>query len=247
MKVLFKQKQWIVIQAIFVIISIIAGISIKAHTKEPVGGLAMGLHFIASTTEYGIPIFFILFSDLLFNVEYLQGTFLTHLTCGQSRRVWMLKKSITFYMFILLQILITLVLISLVTGALLGHFGLQGLKELDKTVYNMKTTELVRGIGLNTLRIFMFVSFAVFVSTLLPGKLVIGSIASIGAIFIIMRIMADLYHTYKDSKVMDFVVRNFFFENPTKLAWVFGILWVLIFTWLSIERVNRVEIASRGA
>ncbi len=207
----------------------------------------MGLHFITSTKEDAIPIIFILFSDLLFNVEYVQGTFLTHLTCGQSRRVWMLKKSISFYMFIFLQLLIAIFSISLGAGIITMHFGLNG---IDTTVIqNMKITEVLIGfaeVGLNALlRTLMFVSLAVFVSPLLPGKLVAGSIASIGAIFMITRITGILYQSYKNSKVIDFIIRNLFFENPTKFAWVIGILWVLIFTWLSMEWINRVEIASR--
>ncbi len=207
----------------------------------------MGLHFITSTKEDAIPIIFILFSDLLFNVEYVQGTFLTHLTCGQSRRVWMLKKSIIFYMFIFLQLLIAIFSISLGAGIITMHFGLNG---IDTTVIqNMKITEVLIGfaeVGLNALlRTLMFVSLAVFVSPLLPGKLVAGSIASIGAIFMITRITGILYQSYKNSKVIDFIIRNLFFENPTKFAWVIGILWVLIFTWLSMEWINRVEIASR--
>jgi len=207
----------------------------------------VGLHFITSTKEDAIPIIFILFSDLLFNVEYVQGTFLTHLTCGQSRRVWMLKKSISFYMFIFLQLLIAIFSISLGAGIVTMHFGLNG---IDTTVIqNMKITEVLIGfaeVGLNALlRTLMFVSLAVFVSPLLPGKLVAGSIASIGAIFMITRITGILYQSYKNSKVIDFIIRNLFFENPTKFAWVIGILWVLIFTWLSMEWINRVEIASR--
>jgi len=247
MKILFKQKQWVVVQAIFAIISIISVIGIKAEVKGPVGGLAVGLHFIAHTTEYTIPILFILFSDLAFNVEYIQGTFLTHLICGESRRVWMLKKSISFYLFVLLQFFITFVLISLITGALFGHFGLQGLKYVDETLYNMNTIEIARGIGLNILRTLMFVSLAVFVSSLLPGKLVIGSVTSIGVIFIMIKITAILYRAYQNNKVVGFLIHNVWFEDPTKFTWVFGILWLIIFTWFSMERVKRVEIASRGA
>jgi len=247
MKILFKQKQWVAIQAILVILGVISGLAIKAEFKEPAGGLAIGLHFIADTHEYITPILFILLSDLVFNVEYIQGTFLTHLTCGQNRKVWMLKKSVSFYVFVLLQFFITFILVSLAAGMITGHFGLQGLKGVDETLYNMKTIELVRGIGLNILRTFMFVSLGVFVSALIPGKLVIGSVTSIGAISIMMMITQSLYQVYKNNKVMDFVIHNIYFENPTKFAWICGILWLIVFTLLSMERVKRVEIASRGA
>ena len=246
MKILFKQKQWVIVQGIFVIIAVITGIAIKAEIKEPVGGLAIGLHFIADTHEYITPILFILLSDLIFNVEYIQGTFLTHLLCGQSRKVWMLKKSVNFYLFVLLQFVITFALVSLVAGIITGHFGIEGLKDVDPDLFNMKTIEMARGIGLNILRTLMFVSLGVFVSTLIPGTLVIGSVTSIGAISIMM-ITQSLYQAYKNNKVMDFVIHNIYFENPTKFAWICGILWLVIFTLLSMERVKRVEIANRGA
>jgi hypothetical protein len=247
MKILFKQKQWMVVQGIFLIIAVISALAIKLQVKEPVGGLAVGLHFIADTHAYVIPILFIILSDLAFNVEYAQGTFLTHLTCAQSRRAWMLKKSLNFYFFVLLQFFITFALVSLAAGIITGHFGLQGLKSIDETLYNIKTIELVRAIGLNILKTLMFVSLAVFVTTLIPGKLVVGSITSIGIIFIMMMVTQSLYQVYKNNKVVDFVIHNIWFENPTKFAWVYGILWLAILTSLSIECVKRVEIASRGA
>ncbi len=218
---------------------------IKAEIREPVGGLAIGLQMIMDYHSYNIPIFFILLSDLAFNVEYVQGTFLTHLLCGQSRKVWMLKKSLSFYVFILLQFFITFVLVSLTAGIITRYFGLQGLNKI-LLENSMKTMELVSGIGINILRTLMFVSLAVFVSTLLPGKLVVGSIASIGGIFILMIFTMEFANIYKNSKVINFIIKNIWLEDPKK-SWIYGILWLVIFTWLSIERVKRVEIASRGA
>jgi len=248
MKILFKQKQWVVVQVIFVILGIILGIVGLVNEKMfkvPIGGLTLGLQMIIRNGS-SIPIFFILLSDLVLNVEYVQGTFLTHLLCGQSRKVWMLKKSLNFYVFVLLQFLITFALLSLAAGIITGHFGLEGLRDPDTILYNVKTVELVREIGLDILRMLMFVSFGVFVSTLLPGRLVVGSIASIGVIFIMMMLTEGLGYIYKNSKFLNFVAKNVWLEDP-KESWIAGILWLVIFTWLTIEQVKRVEIASRGA
>jgi len=253
MKILFKQKQWLFVQAIFVIVGVITGIVAKAVIiKGPVGGLAVGLQFISNPTEYTIPILFILFSDLAFNVEYIQGTFLTHLICGQSRRVWMLKKSISFYIFLLLQLLIALLSISLGAGVITGHFGLEGI-DTRAILQNVKITEVFKEefvlLSLTILKTVVFVSFGVFVTTLLPGKLVIGSVTSIGAIFIGMKVTALSAHTSLwNSEIMRRIIHIVWMQEPKGAgSWIFGILVLVIFTWFSMERVKRVEIASRGA
>jgi len=251
MKILFKQKQWMVVQGIFLIIAVISALAIKSQFKEPVGGLAIGLHFIANTTEYAIPIFFIILSDLAFNVEYVQGTFLTHLICAQSRRVWMLKKSLNFYFFVLLQFFITFALVSLAAGIITGHFGLQGID--PTTSQNIKISEMLREgfviVSLSILRILVFVAFGVLVTTLLPGMSVVGSIASIGVIFILAKITTLLAHTsFGKREVISRIIDIIWMQNLKSIwSWAFGILSLVIFTWLTIERVKRIEIASRGA
>ncbi|MGC8979200.1 hypothetical protein [Caldisericum sp.] len=245
MKILFKQKHWIVVQTIFFILAILMSIGFMKEVDKPVGGLAIGLHMIANTHEYAIPILFILFSDLIFNVEYVYGTFLSYLLCGQSRRRWMLKKSISFYIFILLQFSITFIAVSLVSGLILGHIGFEGLKSVDSELYQMSTINIIKAIGLNILKTFIFVSIAVFISTLFPHKLVIGSVTSIGLFFIMIKIMSILHEVNSNKKLFDLIARSFFLENPTKSAIILGVFWFLFFTWLSIERVSRIEIVNR--
>jgi len=246
MKTLFRQKQWMVIQVIFVFIGVIFAVTVRAGIKSPVGGLGIGLHFIADTYEYTIPIFSILLSDLVLNVEYAQGTFLTSLSCGQSRKVWMLNRSVTFYLFVLLQFFMTFAVMSLSASIITGHVGLEGLKDLDSRLYSMTALEVTRGIGLNMLRTLMFVSLAVFVTTLLPGKLIVGSITSIGTIFVMIQISMELVHGYRNSNVIALLVKEIWLEDPAR-SWIWGILWFALFAWLSIERVKRIEVPSRGA
>ncbi len=247
MKVLFKQKQWIVVQITFVLLGIVLGLLGLLNERDlelQLGGLAMSLSFFARNST--VPVFFILFSDLAFNLEYVQGTFLTHLLCGQSRKVWMLKQYVNFYVFVLLQFFITFVLVSLVAGAVTGHFGLEGLDSmlLDN---KMGAMDLVKGMGVSVLFTIMLVSLGTFVTTLLPGRLLVGSIISIGAISILSGVTAGLAHVYKGSKVVTFIINNVFLENPNRTSWIYGILWIAIFTWLSAERVKRLEITNRGA
>jgi hypothetical protein len=251
MKILFKQKQWIAMQGIFVIVGMTTGIIVRTIFRKPVGGLAVSFHFISNTTEYTIPILFIILSDLAFNVEYAQGTFLTHLTCAQSRRAWMLKKSLNFYFFVLLQFFITFALVSLAAGIITGHFGLQGID--PTTLQNIKISEMLREgfltVSLSILRVLVFVAFGVLVTTLLPGRFLVGSIASIGVIFILAKITTLLAHTsFGKREVISRIIDIIWMQNLKSIwSWAFGVLSLVIFTWLTIERVKRIEIASRGA
>jgi hypothetical protein len=64
MRILFKHRHWIVIQAIYLIIGILSALIFKSNGKM-FGGMAIGLHFIS-----------LMLADLAFNVEYVEGTFL---------------------------------------------------------------------------------------------------------------------------------------------------------------------------
>ena len=250
MKVLFKQKQWIAVQAIFVVLGIITGIIFKETIKGPAGGLLASLHFISHTQDYTIPILFILFSDLAFNVEYIQGTFLTYLTCGESRGKWMFKKTTSFYIFILIQLVITLIVLTLTIGLITGYFGFQG---IDKTeIFGLQTAEVVKAtfemVTFFIIRLLAFVSFGLFLTTLLPGKLLIGSIISIGIISIGMKLSGPIIQLLESNNK---AIKNIFQiirmeDQSIAWAWIFGISMILIFTWLSIENIKRVEIISKG-
>ena len=204
----------------------------------------MGLSFINKTDEYTFPILLILLSDLAFNVEYVQGTFLTYLLCGQSRKSWMLRKSVTFYLFVLLQYVIAFVVISLAAGIVAGHFGLAASQLPSAALYGA----IAREMGLKVLTTLVFVSFGVLITTLLPGKLVVGSIASIGAVFIGMRGSALLYHALPDSGVLGRIFDIVWMQDPDKVwTWIFGFAVFALFALVSTGQVKRIEIANRGA
>jgi hypothetical protein len=248
MKILFKQKQWMIVQVIFTILLLITMLSNKAQINEPIGGLAVALVFIGYPYDYAIPIFFILMSDLVFNVEYIQGTFLSHLLCGQERRKWILKRFLNFYLFILIQIVITFMIATFITGIVTGYFGLEGFRLINDGFFsNMKMIDLAKEIGLKIIKTFIFVSLGVFVSTIIPGRIAVGSVISMGLVYIMLKVLRMIYLFHNDSKIVHFFANNLLFENPTNLSWLIGILWVILFTLLTVERVKKVEIASRGA
>jgi len=248
MKVLFKQKQWLVMQAIFIIVGVLSGLTAKVAVKGSVGGLAMGLHFISDPTEYTLPIFLILLSDLAFNVEYTQGTFLTYLLCGQSRKSWMLKKSVTFYLFVLVQYVIAFAVISLAAGSMTGHLGLEGIPQLSPDVTKIQILgELLVTLSLSMLKTLLLVSFGVMVTTVLPGKLVVGSVASIGIVFLAAKLEVVLFHVLGDNETIGHIFDIVWLQDPNRVwTWICGIAAFALFTWFSAERVRRIEIPNLG-
>lgn len=248
MKILFKQKQWMVMQAIFIIVGVLSGLAAKVAVKGSVGGLAMGLHFVASTDDYTLPIFLILLSDLAFNVEYTQGTFLTYLLCGQSRKSWMLKKSVTFYLFVLVQYVIAFAVISLAAGIMTGHLGLEGIPQLSPDVTKIQILrELLVTLSLSILKTLLLVSFGVMVTTILPGKLVVGSVASIGVVLLAAKFEVVLLHALGDNASMARLFEAIWLQDPNRaLTWICGIAAFALFTWFSAERVRRIEIPNLG-
>lgn len=248
MKILFKQKQWIVMQAIFAIVGAILALAAKVQVKGPIGGLAMGLHFVTSTDDYTLPIFLILLSDLAFNVEYAQGTFLTHLLCGQSRKSWMLKKSVRFYSFVLVQYIVAFVVVSLGAACVSGHLGLEGIPQFAP---GMTTARILGGLllvlGLNMLKTLLLVSFGVMVTTVLPGKLVVGSVASIGIVFVAAKLEVVLFHILGDNGSIARILHIVWLQDPNRVwTWLYGIAAFALLTWFSAERVRRIEIPNLG-
>lgn len=242
MKSLFRQKQWIVTQAIFALIGVMIGIAARTQVSGAVGGLGVGLQFISKTDEYVFPVFLIFLSDLAFTVEYLQGTFLTHLSCGQSRKRWMLKKSLAFYLFVLLQTVIALSALSFFAGIGTGHFGLEG-----ATVSPADWDKIVRILGLKALVILVFVSFGVFITTLMPGRPAAGNIAAIGIVLLGARLEAYLYHVLHNNVVfLRFLYIAWMQDPDTAWTWGFGCVLFVLLVWASAERVQKIEIPSRG-
>ena len=248
MKILFKQKQWLVMQAIFIIVGVLSGLAAKVAVKGSAGGLAMGLHFVTSTDDYTLPIFLILLSDLAFNVEYTQGTFLTYLLCGQSRKSWMLKKSVTFYLFVLVQYVIAFAVISLAAGIMTGHLGLEGIPQLSPDVTTIQILrELLVALSLSILKTLLLVSLGVMVTTVLPGKLVVWSVASIGVILLAAKFEVVLLHALGDNASMARLFEAIWLQDPNRaLTWICGIAAFALFTWFSAERVRRIEIPNLG-
>ncbi|KLO21338.1 hypothetical protein X275_08565 [Marinitoga sp. 1197] len=246
MKILFKYKHWIIIQSIYVIVGVLTVFILKASGKIVEGqiasGLAISMHFISNTQELLIPILMLMLADLAFNIEYVEGTFLTHLLCGKSRIRWMLNRLCNFYLFITLQFFIAFVLITVGAGIIMGSFTL-GAMEVNA---NIGIIEIISPIIINILKTLVFTSFAILVTTFLPGKLMIGSIISVGIIFVTIKITNILMILFQENKILKIIV-DMIWLTESKEAFIYGIIWIVLFTYLSIRRVDKIVITNQGS
>jgi len=160
------------------------------------------------------------------------------------------KQSIYFYLFILVQFLISIFLVSLGAGLVTGHLGLEGVDTAGLQIIGTMGVlkEFLKLVSLTIVKMLAFVSFGVFVTTLFPGKLAIGSIASIGASLVCMRLIVLLSHTALAKSIF---VRNLIGivlmqDLGSAWSWIFAVICTALFTLLTVERVKRIEIASRG-
>ncbi|WP_206076055.1 hypothetical protein [Marinitoga lauensis] len=245
MKILFKYKHWIIIQSIFLIVGVLTVFVLKASGKivgdQVAGGLAISMHFISNTQELLIPILMLMLADIAFNIEYVEGTFITHLLCGKSRTKWMLNRLCNFYLFIILQFFIAFVLITFGAGIITGSFTF-GTVEINETPGLM---EIISPIIINILKTLTYMSFAILMTTFLPGKLMLGSIISVGIIFVTMKITNILMTLFQENKILKIIV-DMIWLTESKIAFIYGIIWIALFTYLSIKRINKIIITNQG-
>ncbi|ACJ76417.1 hypothetical protein H17ap60334_07328 [Thermosipho africanus H17ap60334] len=79
----------------------------------------------------------------------------------------MINRLINFYLFVVLQLFISFVVITIGFGIITGSFGL-GLLEINKE--NMEFLKLITPTILNILKTLSFISFAVFIITFFLEK-----------------------------------------------------------------------------
>jgi len=85
------------------------------------------------------------------------------------------------------------------------------------------------------------------VTTILPGKLGVGSIASIGVVLLAAKFEVVLLHALGDNASMARLFEAIWLQDPNRaLTWICGIAAFGLFTWVSTERVRRIEIPNLG-
>jgi len=244
MKIFFKYKHWIVIQGIYVLMGILTGIIFRVN-ENIVGGLGTGLHFVSNTNELLIPLFSLILADLAFNIEYVEGTFLTHLLNGLDRKKWFLKRLITFYGFLIIQFLMAVLTIAIGVGIVTGQFGLSGLVIPSDIGTSELILETINSIATNIIKMLVFTSLAILISVYFPGKLLLGSVLSLGILFISWKLLGVLYTKFSENKLVDFVSEMFFLDDPNK-GILYGMIWISLLTFLSIRRIDKVTISNQG-
>lgn len=243
MRTIFKHKHWIFIDIAFFISGIMLALSSKDMGYKPYfSGFSIGYHFLNSQEELLLPIIMIFFSDLFFNVEYLDGTFLSILLCGKSKKDWFIQKSVEFLSFVLTQVLIGF-LLMIFAGALV--FGRVFPENWSLLFPNMTIVQIVKNIIFYFFatysRVMFFLTIGILASLIFAGKLFLGSIISIGVLFTIL----NLALRFKNVKVVKFIIENtIILQNISNL--LISISAVSVLFIISYFIMKRVKIENMG-
>lgn len=233
-------------QAIFFIIGIISAYSIRSYIHIQIGGLALAIHFLSMTTEFTLPIFLILLSDLAMNTEIVEGTFTTHLLMGKSQREWFLKRFLLFTFFVMIQFFLAGIVSVIGSGLIRGQFGMEGLKKITDVQAQTTIVGVTSGITMNLLKSIFFVSLAVFVSTLFPGKLFVGTSVSMVMIFITLSVLKLFRSSIFMNKPLLYIAETMTMVS-LKRSWWFAIAVILAFWLLSYLKIKSVKLTNQGA
>ena len=244
MRTFFSNKTWIAVQSFFFVIGIIAAIGIEKSLGIKLGACS-ALSIIVQPNNLVPAIFLIIFSDLAFNVEILQGTFMTHVLMGKSQREWFLRRFSLFTLFIVIQFFLFAFFMGLGDFLVTWHL-FNVVPQSAKHVFRKGSTSLVilaKGTSIEMLSSLTFVSFAVFISTLFPGKLFMGPVISIGGLLAGIKILKiTLFST---NKMANTIMTMLFMTNFDKSWWV-AIIYIVGFWGLSYLRIGKIKLTKQG-
>ena len=232
-------------QGIFFIFGIFSAFSVKNSIHIETGTLAMIFHFLLATTELTIPIFLIVMSDLALNTDIVEGTLMTRLLVGKSPQKLFVVRFLNFTLFIVIQFFIAGLSLGIGDGLISGRIGLEGLKSISVLPSQITSVGIASGIIMNLLKSLVFVSLAIFISTIFPGKLFVGTIVSLGVTFTtggVLEISKDFIFTNKtllglaETTIM----------SDLKKSWWFAIVSILVLWLLSYLRIERIKLTNQG-
>lgn len=245
MKILFRQKQWIVMQVIFAISGIIwglsdyAGISLAQHVA--VGGPTVASWALVG--EGDCIFYFILLSGIFFTTEYQQGTFMTSLICGSSRKRWMLRRYVDVYLFVLLQYIIAFGIVSCTAGIITHHMGFQSLLLLGQSLGQCSPATIPEWFIVSILLALVAVGMGIYFTTLTPGAPLVGTIIAIAVDRLRpFQIVSSPSHVLP---VNQFLARLLLLPQ-LNLIWPYALLWLVVFALLAMHRVDRIDIGNAG-
>ena len=244
MRTFFANKTWIAVQSFFFIIGIIGAIGFEKWSGIKLGAVGAAFNIISLPNNLAPAIFLIIFSDLAFNVEILQGTFMTHVLMGKSQREWFLRRFLLFTLFVVIQFFLFAFFMGLGDFIVTWHlFNVvpESVKHLSK-VSNTTPLVLIKGVSIELLKSLGFVSLAVYISTLFPGKLFIGPAVSIGGLLIGEKIVGSFAN---GNEAFSHITDRLFMTNFDKSWWV-AVIYIAVFGGLSYLRIGRIRLTNQG-
>ncbi len=249
MKILFRQKQWIVMQVIFAVTGIIWGlgdytnISLAQHIA--VGGptiAAWALVGVDNCVDTDCLIFyFILLSGIFFTTEYNSGTFMTSLLCGQSRKRWMLRHYVQASLFVLLQYAIAFGVMSCTAGLMTHHMGFQSLLLSGKALTQCSPRAIPIWVMVSILLTLVAVGMGIYCTTLTPETPLVGTIIAIAVDR--LRPFQMVHSSFHALAINQFLSRLLLLMSPD-LTWPYALLWLIVFALLAMRRVDRIDIGN---
>ncbi len=251
MKMLFRQKQWWIIQCCW------AAFAGWEFLGQGCGGKSAALLQL-NINDLGLPIFLAMLCELAFTTEYNSGTFITGLLCGQSRKRWMLRQIVRVSLFALLQGLIGLAVCTVAVD-ITGHGGLQGFLSISIDTQSVVGATIIRGHGLQlfalkALTILLLVDLGIFFSTMMPGKLMAGSMAGIATVYLTIQLASALDSVVSALHLIEGVNRFvrivdvlLLQDIDAPLCYACAILYIVIAVWAAVCRVDHVELRGQGA
>ncbi len=101
MKRLFENKVWMAVQVFFFTIGVIGALLFEKDWGIKMGAVAAAFNVISIPNNLAPAIFLIIFSALAFNVEFLQGTFMTHVftRVGKKSERMVFEEILDFHIF----------------------------------------------------------------------------------------------------------------------------------------------------
>ncbi len=244
MRTFFTNKTWIAVQSFFFALGIIAAIEFKNWMGYKMGAIGAAFNIISQPNNLAPAIFLIIFSDLAFNTEILEGTLMTHVLIGKSQREWFLRRFSLFTLFIVIQFFLFAFFMGLGDFFVTWHlFNVvpKSVKHLSKAT-NVIPSVVIKGVSIELLKSLGFVSLAVFVSTLFPGRLFIGPVVSIGGLLIGGKIAGSFA---KENKKFAGILGKILMTNFDKSWWV-AVIFIAIFWFLSYLRIERIKLTNQG-
>jgi len=198
LELFFSRKHWIVITIIILLFGVLVFFLINntltdETIKERFDGVMLNSEIIWKNDDLIIPFLLIFYSELIFSLEYREGTLLTEMLLGESKKRWFLKRLIGLYFFILIQYVVMSLLILflplLVGKPIVSKYTVNYFKEIGilKAFSYIILTTLV-----NYSKAMMFLSIGNIFCMKFPNKPLAGPIFGAGVSLVLLQLIAKL-------------------------------------------------------